>query len=150
MTPDRQQARRHLDARLIPLSSLTTEPRPHRGWIRAIRDALGMSSTELAKRMGVRQQVVNQFERNEVNGSIKLDTLRRVADNLDCELVYFLIPRQSLTEAVKAQATRKAREYLEPLEHHSRLEDQEPAPADREVQLAELAEQLIDRKGLWA
>lgn len=134
----------------MPLSTLTSEPRPHRGWIRAIRDALGMSGTELAQRMGVRQQVVHQFERNEVNGSIKLDTLRRVADNLNCEFVYFLIPRQSLTETVKIQATRKAREHLEPVEHHSKLEDQEPALADREAQLTELAEQLIDRKGLWS
>lgn len=147
---DRQQARRHLDARLTPLRSLTTEPRPHRGWIRAIRDALGMSGAELAKRMDVRQQVVHEFERNEVSGAIKLDTLSRVADSLDCDLVYFLIPRQGLSEAVNAQATRKAREHVEPLRHHSRLEDQEPASEDREDQLAELARQLVDRRGLWS
>jgi predicted DNA-binding mobile mystery protein A len=109
-----------------------------------------MSGAELADRMGVSQQVVHQFESNEVNGTIKLDTHRRVADGLDCDVVYFLIPRQSLTGAVDEQALRKARDQLGPLGHHSRLEDQEPSVEDRQAQLAERAEALIDRRGLWS
>lgn len=109
-----------------------------------------MTSMELAKRIGVSHQRIHQFERGEVEETIKLSTLRRVADGLDCDLVYFLVPRQSLTDAVNAQALRKAQEYLAPLAHHSRLEDQEPDIGDTEAQLAEVAEELIDRKGLWS
>lgn len=135
---------------MIPLKPLVAEPRPHRGWIRAIRDALGMTNKDLAKRIGVSPQRIHQFERGEVEETIKLDTLRRVAAALDCDLVYFLVPRQSLADTVHRQALRRAQEYLAPLAHHSRLEDQEPDIGDTEAQLAETAEELIDRKGLWS
>lgn len=149
MTSTNAQARRHLDTRLHPLQPLVEEPRPHRGWIRAIRDALGMSSTELAARIGVSQQSVTEFERSEVRDSLRLETLRRAASGLDCDLVYFLVPRTSLNEAVEAQALRKAAQLLGPLAHHSRLEDQAVSEADTGAQLAELADDLTDRRGLW-
>jgi predicted DNA-binding mobile mystery protein A len=108
-----------------------------------------MSSTELAARIGVSQQTVAEFERSEVRDSIRLETLRRAAAGLDCDLVYFLVPRASLNEAVEAQALRKAAQLLEPLAHHSRLEDQAVSDADTGAQLAELAVELTDRRGLW-
>ena len=144
------QARRLLDPRLQRLRPLVEEPRPHRGWIRAIRDALGMSSTELAARMGVSQQTVAEFERSELQDTMKLETLRRAADALDCDLTYFLVPRRSLDEAVKEQARRKAAAHLKPVTHHSRLEAQEVSDADADAQLEELATRLIDRRGLWS
>ncbi|MGB5730812.1 MAG: helix-turn-helix domain-containing protein, partial [Acidimicrobiia bacterium] len=82
MVRDNVQARRRLDARFLRLRPLADEPRPHKGWIRAIRDALGMSSTELAARIGVSQQRVPQMERSELQDTITLGTLRRVAEAL--------------------------------------------------------------------
>jgi len=70
-------ARRRLDARLQALRPLADVPRPHRGWIRAIRDALGMSGTELAVRLGVSQQTIHDLERSEQHDTMKLETLRR-------------------------------------------------------------------------
>ncbi|MGB9358139.1 MAG: mobile mystery protein A [Acidimicrobiia bacterium] len=150
MVKDNVQARRRLDARFLRLRPLAEEPRPHKGWIRAIRDALGMSSTELAARIGVSQQRVPQMERSELQGSITLETLRRVADALDCDLVYVLHPRTSLDEAVKEQARRKAAQHLGPVAHHGRLEDQELDVKDEAAQLDEFALRFVDRKGLWA
>ncbi|MEA3502456.1 MAG: mobile mystery protein A, partial [Actinomycetota bacterium] len=121
MAKDNIQARRRLDERFRRLKPLATEPRPHKGWIRAIRDALGMSSTELATRLGVSQQSVSQMEHSEVHDTITLDTLRRAASALDCDLVYVLEPRTSLDEAVREQAHKKAARHLAPLAHHSRL-----------------------------
>jgi len=143
-------ARRRLDARLQLLRPLVDEPRPHKGWIRAIRDALGMSSTELAARMGVSQQAIPDLERSEVRDTIKVDTLRRAADALDCDLVCLLVPRTSLDHAVKAQARRRAASHLGPVAHHSRLEDQQVTDDDTNAQLDELAVRFIDRRGLWA
>lgn len=126
------------------------EPRPHRGWVRAIRDALGMSGAELAARMGVGQSTVAEMERREVDDTVRLDTLRRAADALDCDLVYVFIPRTTLDEAVRAQARRKAARLLGPVAHHSRLEDQVVDPADAEAQIDELAAGFIDKRGLWS
>ncbi len=150
MARNAAHARRHLDARLQPIRMLADVPRPHRGWIRAIRDALGMSSSELAARMGVSQSTAFDLERSEVHGAIKLDTLRRAADALDCDLFYVLVPRTSLEEAVAAQAARNATQHLNRVAHHSRLEDQSVGEDDTAAQLKELVERFIDRRGLWS
>jgi predicted DNA-binding mobile mystery protein A len=144
------QARIRLDARLQPLRPLVDEPRPHQGWIRAIRDALGMSGAELAARMGVRQQTVPDLEKSELHETIKLETLRRAATALGCELVYALVPRQNLDDAVHAKALRKATEHLQRVAHHSRLEDQAVTETETAAQLDELAGRFIDHRGLWA
>lgn len=150
MTKNGAQARRQLDARLQRLRPLADAARPHKGWVRAIRDALGMSSTELAARMGISQQTVPNLERSELHDTIKLETLRRAADALDCDLAYVLVPRTSLDDAVRAQARRKAARHLEPVAHHSRLEDQSVDDDDAAAELDELAARFIDRRGLWS
>jgi predicted DNA-binding mobile mystery protein A len=109
-----------------------------------------MSGAELAARMGVSQSTVADLESSEVNGTIKLDTLRRAAAALDCDVIYFLVPQSSLHDAVAGQARRKAAEHLAPVAHHSRLEDQE---LDRDTAAEELeafAAGLVDRRGLWS
>ena len=148
-TQNRTQARRQLDKRFTHLRLLTKEPRPHQGWIRAIREALGMSSTELAARMGVVHQAIREFENSEVQETIKLETLRRIGEALDCQVVYALIPRTTLEEAVKSQAQRKATNRFARVSHHSRLEDQENGVDDVAFQIEDMAKKFIDRRGLW-
>lgn len=150
MARDRAHARRQLDARFQRFRPLDDASLPHKGWIRAIRDALGMTSAELADRIGVIQQTVPDLERSELRDTIKLETLRRAADALDCDLVYILLPRTSLDEAVTQQARRKAARHLDPVAHHSRLEDQVVTSNDATAQIDELAAQFIDRRGLWS
>ena len=108
-----------------------------------------MSASDLATRLGVSQQNVAELERSEVRATIRLDTLRRAAEALDCDLVYAIVPRTSLEEAVRAQARRRAMRLVRPVAHHGRLEDQEVATVDLEAQLVELATQFEDRRGLW-
>jgi predicted DNA-binding mobile mystery protein A len=146
---DRSIARRHLDDHLQPFQSLKAESRPHRGWIRAVREALGMSTTELEHRMRISQSRIPELERGEVSGSVKLATLERAAEALDCELVYALIPRTTLDESVHAQARRKAVASLEGIRHSMRLEDQTVDDHDSEELIDEVATGLVDRRGLW-
>ena len=143
------QARRHLDKRFERLRPLLLEPPPHRGWIRAIRDALGMTGPELAARMGVSRSTVGDLEASELHGTVKLETLRRAADALDSEVVYFLIPRTTLNGMVNEQARRKSSAILKPVAHHGRLEDQELDPAATEDELQAFASGLVDHRGLW-
>jgi predicted DNA-binding mobile mystery protein A len=107
MQPIRSVNRRRLDDRLGGLLVLVG-PRPGRGWIRAIRDALGMSTFELAERMGVSQPRISQYERAEVGGTIRLSTLERVAASLKCNLCYALVPEEPLQAIVHRQALEKA------------------------------------------
>ncbi|MCY4621989.1 MAG: mobile mystery protein A [bacterium] len=149
MNPDRFAIRRQLDRRSTPLRGLSAWLTPHRGWIRAIRDALGMSGPELATRLGVRQQTIHDLELSEQRRTIQLATLARAADAMDCDLVYAFIPRTSLEEIVRSRALRKATEHLGPIAHHSRLEDQAVGDRETEAMLDDLAERFIDRRGLW-
>ena len=109
-----------------------------------------MSGTELAARMGVTQPAVISIECSELHDTIKLETLRRAADALDCELAYFLIPRATLEESVEQQARRKAAQHLLPVVHHSRLENQATTSEEIAEQLDELASRLAERRGLWS
>jgi predicted DNA-binding mobile mystery protein A len=150
MTKNSAAARRVLDARFERLRPLVLEARPRRGWVRAIRDALGMSSSELAARMGIAQSTVIDLEQTETAGTIGLATLARAADALGCEVVYFLVPRTSLEEAVRVQALAKAARHLGAVAHHSKLEDQEVSAEVANDQLERFAHDLIDRRGLWS
>ena len=115
---------------------------PDQGWIRTIRDALGMSSRQLAARMGVSQPAVSQLERSEVAGRIQLDSLRRAAAALDCELVYSLVPRASLEETLATRARALARRGLA-----SRARTRNPDDYERDVEA--FATMLRDDSNLW-
>ncbi|MGO6762544.1 helix-turn-helix domain-containing protein, partial [Rhizobium ruizarguesonis] len=56
---------------------------PPKGWVRALRDALGMTGAQLGTRIGVRPQTVEAIEKSEAAGTIQLNTLRRAAEALD-------------------------------------------------------------------
>ena len=146
----RTQARRELDDQL---SRRAVPARPHSGWLKAIRDALGMSTTQLAARAGVSQQAIASLERSETEGTIGLAALRKVADALGCDLQYVLVPRHpdGLTGMVRDQARAVAARELAPVRHTMALEDQQLPSADDERELELLAEELMDRpRVLWS
>lgn len=144
----RRDSRRRLDARLEKWREPASRPIPHQGWVRAIRDALGMSSTELAERLGVDQSRVPRIEQGEVEGSVTLHTMQRAAEAMGCRLVYAIVPDTSLEASVMKQARKKATQELEPVEHTMDLEDQ--STAGQGELLDELTEDWIDRRGLWS
>lgn len=122
-------------------------PTPPRGWVRAIRDALGMSTREFAARLGATSSYVSKLEANEASAAITLDTLQRAAAALGCRVEYVLVPDRPLDDIVMEQARRKAREILAPVGHTMALEDQH---VDLDEDLETLARDLVDRRGLWS
>ena len=84
------------------------------------------------------------------NGKVRLDTVERVADALDCDLVYALVPRSGLEESVRTQARRRAIAHLGIVGHHARLEDQAVSDPDLEAQIDELTVFFAARRGLWS
>lgn len=123
--------------------------RPGRGWIRAIRDALGMSGAQLAQRMGISQPAVAQLERSEADGQIRLDSLRRAADALECDVVYALVPRTSLDGIVRERATRVARREVEVVDTSMRLDERGLDPAELRRRVDDYANELIASGRLW-
>ncbi len=148
---DRAIARRQLDKRLNPLRDSNDFTRPPRGWIKAIREALGMTTAQLAGRIGVSQPRVIAIEKAEKNASITLDSLERAARALDCRVVYALIPRKPLDDMVAERAHSVAEKRLQSTRHSMALEAQSVDRSDEEEQLKRLGEQLIRKSGseLW-
>lgn len=115
---------RHLDKRFAALRPLAESARPPKGWLRAIRDALGMTTTQFAQRLGVSQPRIVELEKSEVSGSVTLNTLQRAAEVLGCRLVYVLVPERPLADTVRERAAIVAGRQVGSVEQTMRLEDQ--------------------------
>jgi predicted DNA-binding mobile mystery protein A len=120
----RQLRFKQLGRALAPLRSAKV-PRPPKGWIRAIREALGLSSAELAKRMKANRSLIVQQEKAEADDRITLKSLRAFANALDCDLVYAFVPRAGdLEQLVEARARAAAKTNVLGVEHSMALENQ--------------------------
>jgi predicted DNA-binding mobile mystery protein A len=142
------QSRSRLDLRFKQMGPANRFAVPVRGWIRAIREGLGMSSAQLAKRLGVKQPSVVALEQSEAKGTIELQTLRRVAEALGCTLVYALVAKRPLERMVQDRARALARKGLAPVAHSMQLEDQRVSAQESEAQLDELTRGMNLRR-LW-
>ena len=135
--------REQLDASLQRLSPLLDGTVPPKGWIRAIRDALGMTAKQLANRLGVAQQAVARIEKEELAGSVTIKTMRRIAECLDCVFVYGLVPRTSLEETVARQAKKIAAQRIVQASQTMSLENQALSRRENEQALSDLVDELI-------
>lgn len=113
-----------LDKTFETLRPLKTLSRPAKGWVRAIRDALGMSGRQLAERLGVTKGRISVIEQDEVAGNVTIKTMQRVAEGMDCVFVYAIVPRTSLREILRKRAEHLATERLKRTTHSMLLEDQ--------------------------
>ena len=124
MSPDQTRlARKNLDRRLSQIARQAMIMPPY-GWVRAIREALGMTPQRLATRMGVTRPRINMLEKAEVSGATTLKSLRQAAEAMDCVLVYAIVPRTSLDDILREQAAKKADVELARHHHTMRLENQ--------------------------
>ncbi len=142
------QVRVGLDQRFNILKPVGRFSAPARGWIKAIRGGLGMSAEQLGKRLGIRQPSVVALEQSEVKGAIQLSTLRRVAQAMDCTLVYALVPNQPLETIFRERARSVARRRLTAIEHSMLLENQAVSRRDSEARIDELVQKMNPRR-IW-
>jgi len=121
---NRALIRKQLDQRLNLFAALKGSPPPMRGWIRAIRDALGMTGQQLARRLGVQKQRITALEKGEVEGTVTINSMRKAAEAMDCVFVYALVPRDSLQDNVQRQARKYAKKIHATVQHSMLLEKQ--------------------------
>ena len=106
-----------------------------------------MSAAVLGRRLGTTAGAVTRLEQSEAGDRIRLDTLRRAADALGCDLVYLLVPRRPLAEMVADRARELAHQQIAAVEQTMLLEDQ---ATEQTSQLeAQLARQLLEHASLW-
>lgn len=144
----RDLALRQLDATLRSAAELRALTRPKPGWVAAIRRALGITTRQMAKRLGMSQSSYADAESNEARETISLKQLRRIADALDCDLVYALVPRRSLTEMVEKRAAELGRRRVLGVAHSMALEEQAVSDELTEAQAAAAKAELL--AGRWS
>jgi predicted DNA-binding mobile mystery protein A len=142
------QSRSRLDKRFEIMRPVNRFAPPVRGWIKAIREGLGMSAAQLAKRLGIKQPSVFDLEQSEMKGTIELATLRRIAQSLDCTLVYALVPNKPLETLVHGRARALARCRLAAIGHSMALEDQKVSDEETELQIDEIIRTMRPSR-LW-
>lgn len=147
----RALARKNLDKRLNSIRNSSDFARPPKGWVKAIREALGMTAEQLANRLGVTKPRVYHLEKAESEGALTLNSLQRAANALDCELVYALIPEQPLETMIEQRALLEAKKRVRATAHTMSLEDQSVDEADQRKQIEALARELEHTgSALWS
>lgn len=134
--------RRQLDRQLekAPLREVAV---PRRGWISETRHVLGMRLAQIAKRVGVSEATVKRFEQAETDGSITLNSLRKVAAAMDCRLTYAFVPRKTFEDAVQSRARLVASRRVGSVSHTMALEDQGLASEQQQALIDDAAGELV-------
>jgi len=151
MKISKKLVRDQLDETLDKLKVLKYFNPPAFGWTKAIRTSLGMSGRQLANRIGVTKQSISRIEQDEVAGAITLKTLRKVAEGLDCVLVYGFVPRTSLGNMVKERSEKVARDRLNRVNQTMTLERQEIKSETIEKIIEEDIKKMVEQmpRNLW-
>ena len=134
-----------------PFRPLVDTRPPRRGWIRALQQALGVTNRQLAKRLRLKPQTIEDMQEYEAKETIKLRTLRKLAEALDCRLAYAVVPNKPLEEMRLDQARKVARRQLQQVAHSMNLEAQGISDADETREFDRLVQKLLagNPRKLW-
>jgi len=150
MMKRRKLRRTQLDQFFKDLKSLNLRA-PKLGWVKEIRESLGMSMQDLGDRMGVLKQRIERIEKDELGGKTTLETMKKTAEALNCEFIYFLVPKNTLEETLKAQAHKSAADMMNQVAKTMSLEDQGTSKKSQKELVNNLAQEMLlneDRK-IW-
>jgi len=140
-----------LDRNLAAWQAVRVSSRPSLGWAKTIRQGLGMTALALGRRLGISQAGVAKLEKAEAEDRITLGSLRKLAEALNCEVHYALIPREPLENMIKNRAIELAKERLSMVSHSMALEGQQVSGQDRDKEVEFLALEILagPRRDLW-
>ncbi|MEK6731385.1 MAG: mobile mystery protein A [Pseudomonadota bacterium] len=145
---------KQLDEQLMPLVAWTQGRdgcMPKGGWVRLWRKALGMTLAQLAKRAGMHPSRIVRIEEDEAKQAVTLRTLQSMANAMGGELVYAIVPKQSVRDIVEKQAYKVAQQQIERVAHSMSLENQSTTSDHLREQTISHAEKLLSQssKHLW-
>jgi predicted DNA-binding mobile mystery protein A len=151
MQPKKNLSIQQLEECLQSYRAAVATTRPPGGWIRAIREALGMTQRQLAERVGRKPQTILDLQAREAAQTIQLNSLRELAEAMDCEVVYAIVPRKPLDSILEERARSVARKTLRRTGHSMELESQGLGVPEQGRALEREVERLLEgsRRKLW-
>ncbi len=143
--------REQLDVKLNGFQKISAILNSDTGWIKLIREALGMSSAQLGKKTGIDQSRISRLENAEIRGDLKLSSLKKIAEGLNMKFVYGFVPENSLETMMQEQARKIALKRMAKLNHTMRLEDQELTDEEKNKALEDLVQKILleQPKNFW-
>jgi len=114
---------KQLETKLLAVAA-NEQKFPKTGWLRTIRETLGLTLEQVGKRLGIGKMAVQMTEMSEQNKTIKLETLEKFADALDCQVYYYLVPKKSWSKQLEQSAEQLARKLIASSKLHMALENQ--------------------------
>jgi predicted DNA-binding mobile mystery protein A len=144
----RKMRAKQIENQLKELSKLS---RPEIGWVKTIRETLGMNTRQLGKRCNVSSERIIRIESDEIEGRTTLATLEKIAEAMNCRLVYAIVPNDGMIEFIEKTAEDKAKTQLQQTSHHMALEDQKISIGSMKEQIHFLKEELLKSniKHIW-
>lgn len=148
---DRKLIREQLDEKLNSIKEVVSSSMPSQGWVKSIREALGISTAQLGKKVGIDQSRISRIENAEVTGEVKLSTLMKIAKSMDMQLVYAFVPKHSLEDMVQQQARQIASKRMKRLNNTMRLEEQELSNEQKHKALEDMVKKIMidEPKEFW-
>ena len=132
-----------LDKKLQNFATIRNIQVPAKGWINTIRVSLNMSLKQLAKRLNITIQSVQEIESREADRKITLEKLNEVASALNLKLVYGFIPKDgTLEKMIEKKAYEIAKKIVLDTSHTMALEDQQNNPSRIEKAIKDRAQQI--------
>ena len=138
--------RLQLDRTLTSMRNSACFEKPKKGWIKTIRENLGMTIRQLAKRVGVSPVRIAEIERSETEGNLTFETCIKVAKALNCRFVYTFVPEKSLQSLVEEQALKKAKVDCKNVYHSMALEEQAPDKSRMDDLIKVRAEEMLQKR----
>ena len=125
---------------------------PPIGWIKAIRNGIGMSMEQLGKKLSITKQGVMDIEKREKEGAITINSMQEIAKAMDTQFVYGFVPKAgSLEQMIEYRALEIATKIVERTSTSMKLEDQANSKERIEKAIKERASEIINKtpKILW-
>ena len=141
-----------LNEKLAQLTVLQHVNVPPIGWIKAIRNGIGMSMEQLGKKLSITKQGVMDIEKREKEGAITIKSMQEIAKAMDMKLVYGFVPNEGdLEQMIETRAIEMAKKIVERTSNTMKLEDQANSKERIEKAIKERASEIINNtpKILW-
>ena len=141
-----------LNEKMDQLTGLQHVIVPPIGWIKAIRNGIGMSMEQLGKKLSITKQGVMDIEKREKEGAITIKSMQEIAKAMDTQFVYGFVPKTgSLEQMIEYRALEIASKIVERTSTTMKLEDQANSKERIEKAIKERATEIINKtpKILW-
>jgi predicted DNA-binding mobile mystery protein A len=141
-----------LNEKLAQLTDLQHVIVPPIGWIKAIRNGIGMSMEQLGKKLSITKQGVMDIEKREKEGAITIKSMQEIAKAMDMKLIYGFVPNEGdLEQMIETRAIEMAKKIVERTSNTMKLEDQANSKERIEKAIKERASEIINNtpKILW-